>query len=116
MTPERRIELRYWSAKLIGMRDMGVYYYVGPDSENINKDDWIPDKDAKQCLMLVKRLAELETDLIQYAVLRVRKDSMPPGASLAVCYDDGSGVPVIDDEGYSDYAMVRRDDLSFLFL
>ena len=51
-----------------------------------------------------------EHDLEEFAVLKVRKSTMPPGASLVACYDDGSGVPVLADDMYSEYVVVRRGD------
>ena len=47
-------------------------------------------------------------DLEEFAVLKVRKSTMPPGASLVVCYDDGSGEPVLADDMYSEYVVVRQ--------
>lgn len=51
-----------------------------------------------------------ETNLNEFAVLRVRKSTMPPGASLVVCYEVG-GVPVLADERYPEFVVVRRDDI-----
>ena len=48
------------------------------------------------------RIRELEADLNQYAVLKVLKSSIPPGASLVVCYEV-NGVPVLADERYEGY-------------
>ena len=55
-----------------------------------------------------------EHDLEEFAVLKVRKSTMPPGASLVVCYDDGSGVPVIADDLYPEFVVVRREDLEII--
>jgi hypothetical protein len=45
----------------------------------------------------------------EYACLQVLKSSMPPNASLVICYDAGDGAPRIQDEMYEGYVVVRRD-------
>lgn len=48
-----------------------------------------------------------DTDLNEFAVLRVRKSTMPPGASLVVCYEVG-GEPVLADDRYPEFMVVQR--------
>lgn len=71
MTPEERLDLRRWSAKLMGFRMaaqniMGMQVWGGGYADYIFKDgtriavqDWHPDEDANQCFMVVERMREL---------------------------------------------------------
>jgi hypothetical protein len=68
--------------------------------------------------LLIKDTVHIPSDYVtvnlnDYACLQVLKTSMPPNSSLVICYDDGNGVPHIQDEMYEDYVVVEREDVDW---
>jgi hypothetical protein len=75
-------------------------------NENLNS---LLELDQIELSQAKARIEELESLLNtdEYAILKVLKSSMPPAASLVLCYETG-GVPVLADDLYPEFVVVRR--------